>query len=613
MKNILSQALAERLSRHAQRAGLSVEQYVSNLIAVEEVNHLDPYDFLAIWLRHSEDAVNVHHVDGHYLHLSSAHASMLGYDVDELKSKSRAELGNKMAVVTYRFSQAPIWQRQQAEFQERGIDIWRSGSLPDYTTNNPLIAERYARVVLAFLADWAQAHPTRLERVYLVELGAGSGQLAFNFLKAFVPMVRSYPLELPELTYVITDFTQEIVAFSASHSRFASYQQRYMVDFAVWDAESSETLRLLTSGEVIQPQSLVTPLLLIANYFFATIRQDMFYFSAGSMFDVYIPDVVAETIVSDDGSQFGELYDPAYRQRTTAPYQDDVLNAICTDYQQALSAAHVLLPYIGIACLKRLRALSQQGFFMLSTDIGYVTERQLNGLKMPPLFHKKSAFYLTANYHAILSYFQRQGGQALVTSHRHPNLTTVGLLALSEPEAYGRQTQSVFLDAIEAYGPDDIYELAHLLEARYDFMTLGQAKMTLRLNRYDPRVFARLTKRLCQLLADASEQETEETLAMLPQIENMYYPLGQNEHLSFFIGQVLYAAKHYQEAKARYVEAAEAGMVSDVLFFNLALTHTELREWRAAKANLSRVFDLNPNHRGAHELRKYLSSFTLFG
>lgn len=515
----------------------------------------------------------------------------------------------------YRFSEAPLWDAQREIFEQRGIDIWSTSSLPDYSTNNPVVAYHYARMALAFLIDWSRLNPENTERVYIVELGAGTGLLAFNFLKAFTPLVRDYPLELPPYTYVITDFTEPIVSFSQAHPRLQPYVQRGLLDFAIFDADVTETLELRYSGRTIQPDGLVsieTPLFLIANYFFDTIRQDLFHFSKKKAQDVYIQPQPVETLWSKDGKVQEQVHTPHYVKMREAPYADKTLNAIFEDYRATLTGAHVLIPHIGIDCLNRLSRLSTAGFALLSMDRGYALASQLNNLPAPTFTSVSSAFYLTVNYHAILTYFESAGAKSLTSTHRHPNLTTVGLLAVPNVDAYA-VTRPTFMDVIDAYGPDDIFEVSRVLEAQYDSLSLEQVKAVLRLNRYDPRIFMRLGRRLTEVVVDEPEERVQELLDMIPLVENMYYSIGEPEHLSFFIAQLLLAVEQVEQARARFQHAEAEGMHTDMLFFNLALTEARLGNYRQAKSLLAKVFAINPTHEPALELQDYLAKYTLFG
>jgi SAM-dependent MidA family methyltransferase len=81
-----------------------------------------------------------------------------------------------------RFSQSKIWAMQQAYFKQTGIDAWRNAQVTHYITSNPFIARKYANMIMAFFADRRRLGKTD-EKVYLLELGAGSGRFSYHLLK----------------------------------------------------------------------------------------------------------------------------------------------------------------------------------------------------------------------------------------------------------------------------------------------------------------------------------------------------------------------------------------------------------------------------------------------
>ena len=82
----------------------------------------------------------------------------------------------------YRFSESPIWELQRTYYEEQGLKAWQSGEVPLYITNNPMIARAYADIIFGFLQDRSRLGHTS-EPVTILELGAGSGRLAFHVLK----------------------------------------------------------------------------------------------------------------------------------------------------------------------------------------------------------------------------------------------------------------------------------------------------------------------------------------------------------------------------------------------------------------------------------------------
>jgi SAM-dependent MidA family methyltransferase len=90
-----------------------------------------------------------------------------------------------------------LWQLQRQYFEEQGIIAWQSGDVPHYITCNPVIAKAYAEMVFGFLKDRSRLAPDNKEKIYLLELGAGSGRLAFHLLKILTKLCDDASFDVP--------------------------------------------------------------------------------------------------------------------------------------------------------------------------------------------------------------------------------------------------------------------------------------------------------------------------------------------------------------------------------------------------------------------------------
>ena len=93
-----------------------------------------------------------------------------------------------MSPAFVRLSESPIWEVQRAYFEIQGPRAWATGTVPHYVTCNPVMARAYAKVIVGFAADCARARggtqASGPRTLYIVELGAGSGRLGWNLVRA---------------------------------------------------------------------------------------------------------------------------------------------------------------------------------------------------------------------------------------------------------------------------------------------------------------------------------------------------------------------------------------------------------------------------------------------
>src|ERR1043165_51792 len=149
---------------------------------------------------------------------------------------ARDEAGEQAVFLEQRqpFSSCLIWRLQQDYFREAGIEAWRQGRVPHYITSNPTVARSYAELVFGVFRDRARAGASG-EPIYLLELGAGSGRLAFHFLKELTRLCAQAPFEAPRFCYILSDLAPKNLAFWSAHPKLQPFVQAGQVDFAEFD------------------------------------------------------------------------------------------------------------------------------------------------------------------------------------------------------------------------------------------------------------------------------------------------------------------------------------------------------------------------------------------
>ncbi|QMU64478.1 MAG: hypothetical protein GKR88_09415 [Flavobacteriaceae bacterium] len=444
------------------------------------------------------------------------------------------------------FSQSLIWQLQRNYFNEAGIDAWRNGVIPHYITNNPVVGKSYAELVLAFLRDLSlQGH--RKETVYLLELGAGHGRLCYHFFKHFEKYYTQSGMEFPPFCYVLSDFVPDHLAFWQNHPRLQPYLEKGWLDMARFDAENDSELFLYYTGTAIRQQALSQPLLVVANYFFDTIPQELFRIEdqkiARSLLTLTTETDPSELDTADLIKVLQLQYDRGSPLHTAYP-NEPVLNDLLEMYREQLNKSYLLFPHTGIRCLERLRQLSRKGLLVLSADKG---EHRLPNLSDGPGLMPHGSFSLTVNYHALKHYCNRKGGLALFPRYRHTSLNIGCLLMLAEASSYG-ETVSAYEKFVNDYGPDDYFSLKKLAEDHLETLTYRHIMGMIRLSGYDARIFLQILPRLFELISDLSDEERRVLFHTVPRIWDTYYPLGEPQDLACKLGNLLFMLGFYSEA-----------------------------------------------------------------
>eukprot|EP01037_Dinobryon_pediforme_P024283 gene24283-26029_t len=260
------------------------------------------------------------------------------------------------------FRQSLLWELQRSYFNERGAHAWRDEEVPHYITSNPTIARAYAETVFAFYLDRQRLSPAD-EPLYICELGAGSGRFGFHFLTHLSMLCDRSRKKLDNFRYVLSDFTQSNLDAWRAHPHFQEWFNSGVLDIALFDVGVSDTLALQVIGATLTASRLQHPLVIIANYLFDGVPQDLFYFRDGEAFECLVSLSSKEKPDQMDAATLLQCIrtDYSYVPLTASPYDEADMAQVFEQYRTELSEAHVLFPSTGIDSLKQLRNLSQRG------------------------------------------------------------------------------------------------------------------------------------------------------------------------------------------------------------------------------------------------------------
>lgn len=504
------------------------------------------------------------------------------------------------------FSQSLLWTLQRDYFTQRGINAWSQGEVPHYITSNPTIATAYAEIVFAHWQDQRQ-HITSAQPFYLCELGAGSGRFAFQFLTHLTQLGQQHQVPLTHFRYILTDFAQANLDAWERHPRFQPFFQQGILDTARFDINNDDHLTLRHSGQTIRPGTLERPLVVIANYLFDSIPQDLYYINNGeihtclvSLFCQQNPQTLAKAKLLEH-IELHYDYQPTDLSRL-----DSTLQTLLHHYKNRLTDTHLLVPNIGFLCLKRLQALSQQGLLLLSADKGKLDLSHLQGNRPPRLVTHHGCFSLSVNYGLFQTLCQQQGGIALMPTSHH-SLCVIALIMDQHPERY-HHTQWAYEHYIQTFGPDDFFRITKHVHNTLDQTTVADILAYLHLSQYDSHQFNRYLPRLQQLAPHITPQEQTALLATIDQVWQRYFPIGENNDFAFNLASFCYQLQDYQRALTYFEQSLQLHGPQINTLLNTALCNQHLNQTHQANTLLKQILNQDPNHKQANKLLVNINS-----
>lgn len=512
-----------------------------------------------------------------------------------------------------RLSRSRLWHLQRRFFEQRGIAAWGSGQVPHWIANNPYVAEAYGRVLAAFLRDWRGALDPA-EPVYIVELGAGAGRLAFHLLRwlerAGLADAGGPRGVSPRIIYVMTDFAEANLAAWRAHPQLQPWLEAGRLDLARFDAERDAAISLERSGATLAPGAVRNPIAVLANYVFDSLPLDGFSVRDGHLHEwaVHLSSPAPEPDPDDpDILRRAQL---AYEQRPLpagpcAYYGDDALDGLLEEHR-ALPDTAFTFPAASLACLDRLAAIAGGRMLVLSTDKGEVRAETLAGQTgLDITIH--GSFSIAVNYHAIARATERRGGTALVPLEPPHRVATCAFL-LGAPPAGWAETRRAYAEAIAVRSPDDFYTLKQGVARAYGALSLEELVAFLRFSGCDPKVAAECLPALAQQAPGAPAPARAALLGALERAWDAYFHIGEPYDLGFALG-MLASALDAWPAAIRFFEGSLRWYGADTgTLFNLAACHRELGQLDAAQARLAEALVIDPSCEPARALAAALAA-----
>lgn len=528
--------------------------------------------------------------------------------------KSDAAIANPSNVIieqNQRLSKSLVWKLQRNFFHRQGVAAWKHGTVPHYITSNPFIANAYAKVVFGFLRDCYTYGLDPSQPVYIMELGGGSGRLAYHFLQKFFPFFDRSPLQHIRVKYLLTDFADRNLEFWRSHPFLSPFVNRGVLDFARFDMERDRQLILDRSGDILSYKSLKNPLIVLANYVFDSVPADAFSIRNGQLYENLVSLTSPYKESDRENPELLERIQLEYQERPIASdyYNDTHFNTILEGYRKRLRDTTIVFPSVALNCIRNLRHLSGDRLLLISADKGYTRRRSLLN-RGNPVLQRHGSFSLMVNYHAIGEYFRQYGGQFLHTDRDLASLEVCAFL-LGDPSQKYPETHLAFTEYIDQRGPDDFFTLKKAIEKHYDTFSVPQILAWLRSSGWDANIFLGFFPNLMQQIGRLSESLRQEVYHACDRVWETYYPIGEKKNLAFHLAE-LFSKMGCDREALLYLKYSSILYDSDAKTFqHMAICYYRLGQWDEARKHCDRALKLNPSLEEARSLRLQIERSSL--
>jgi tetratricopeptide (TPR) repeat protein len=492
-------------------------------------------------------------------------------------------------------SRCGLWEAQRQYYAKQGIKAW--AQVPFYATSNPYIAASYANILIRYWQDLLQQNRVdSLQPFYVLELGAGHGIFSFYVLQRLSYLCEQLKLPKQCFKYIISDFTQLNIDYWHKHPAFQPYIASKMVDFALVDIEDSESLHLQLAKKTLRKGSLANPLVVIANYVFDTVRQDIFQIQDGVLQQGLLSFTMPQSATGDEYFDLSQLsWDINFTPIDLPYYGNPVLDSILQTYCQQFKQAQFLLPVGAIRCLQLLGELTRASLFVLSTDKAYLEDYEfINQSGLPLVLHGKHSFSLTVNFHALGLWAKLAQGDY----YRQMDRKSVASAAFLWGDTLNNlpETHLALTTYLDNFSPGDILNLYLHIHQQPSLCSLPSLIALLNLTSWDPHIFNLYSNNIFKLLNSANPNEREAFKRGLEKIAASYYELPIAPNTLLNIALCLQFLEDYRSAIVFYEKAIESTGEQEASLYNIGLCYYHLQQRHKARSYFDKTLALNPTH-----------------
>jgi tetratricopeptide (TPR) repeat protein len=507
-----------------------------------------------------------------------------------MKSSSQSEI----------FSSSILWKLQADYFQQKGIDAWRLKEVPSYITSNPTIANAYVQIVWNFRKDRIQlSDSASVPALTICELGAGSGEFAFHFIRKLIELFVEDNIDLKKgFRYILTDVVNSTLSFWKSHACFDQWLKEGILDIAYFDTLKDDQLQLQISGETISGSTLSEPLIVFSNYVFDSIPQDMFRIENGVLNHCFLSLSTPEDLRESEKIQsFTPEY--SYKPIGGAVYSDQHMNSLLEEYKAELESTHLLFPEKAWKAIKNLQALSSEGILLISADKGATLPSQMDH-HPPHEIQKHGSISMPINIHALSSLTLAGGGLSFLPEKANLDFSIFALLLCAKPKDY-TALKKAYDAHINQNNPYDFYLQKRSLKETANQMKIEEVLTYMAKSKFDPNLFVYFLPGLTANCNSYSDEEKQLLTLTITKVWESYYSLGEDFDLAYQLACLFYAFDDYRQAIVYFNRSIEKYGDYTGTFYNMAVCYELLEEKDKAIQLLRRVIEVDSTNIEAME------------
>lgn len=500
-----------------------------------------------------------------------------------------------------RFSNSLLWKYQRDYFAARGVDAWAKGDVPFYVTSNVVIANNYAQIAIRFIIDNINNKSINPEKpIYMFELGTGSGKFSYLFLSKLTTLFKEFNLDHLKFCYVMTDFTNNNLAFWQGHQSLKPFLEKGMLDFAIYQIGETQDINLINKKISLGTNSCENPIIVVGNYIFDTVPHDVFRVYSGNLEQGLITTKTPEDNKTDTGiiSLDRLLTEFNFSPATLPYYNNEAMDNILKQYTTEISTGTFLVPMGAIHCMDNLRRLSNNRLLLITCDKGYASTVSLNNLGTPHIaFH--GSFSMMVNFDFLARYLINIGGDSLINEDYEG--TKVVVLGIGQKFNNLPETKCAYDQFNTHLATNDFLLIKNFIIRDISALNLEQLLALLKFSYWDCDIFFSIASQLAKIVTQGSPGYLNTLRAGLKKLEANYYFIKNYKNIPFELAHIYQVLGDYPEAIKHYQNSINWFGEESAAFFNCGLCYFYKNSLPEALDNFKKAVAINPDNTSAKE------------
>ena len=498
-----------------------------------------------------------------------------------------------------RLSECMLWEIGEKFYDTIGIDAWNT--IPFYPTCNAYIGRTYAEMILSFLLDYLKDidknHP-----VYIIEMAAGSGGLCFYVTKELLKRKAHFSvLNDVHFIYVATDFAEKNVKSWEANPKFKPFIEQNVLDFAVFRPEDESELFLRRQQKRLTAHEIKNPIITLANYFFDTIRHDLFRIDAGEFYEGRVN--FYRELNESNRHSLANLNDlkktEHFHSASTNYYQNPKWNEILHQYQNMFQNASILFPMSAMKCIDRLLQLSNKKLVLISSDKGFTWSDYMEN-HWEQHYSIDGSFSFMVNFHAIGLYFTNQGGLFYSTADRNVCLSTVmGIFIEGVDYNQFANSNYYFKEKVDNENPINslyyVQDLMHNAKTEKPETLFNAYMSLLHLTNNDPIVFYFIGNPIYTMFKDLTFSQRHALHESMNKVFDNFFTIGHNFNTLSWLGMLYYALDCYDQCLATFEQSINVFGADSSSLYYIAACNEVLGNYERSLDYYQKTLTLDPD------------------